>query len=160
MLPSWDRPKVTLDRSSKNWKDSLERMPLNYWKSQQDFCKSGSSCQKGGKPKNETKGSSLGCGFGRPHPPERPPWKPRGIQNKKEGHHWDGINAPIAKNLDTGKMNTPTTKKENQKPLLQPATTNQNHQRLTCSDWEEWTLVRKDWALSNYAPMSPWSKLR
>ena len=26
MLPSWDRPKVTLDRSSKNWKNSLDRM--------------------------------------------------------------------------------------------------------------------------------------
>ena len=78
------------------------------------------------------KAALLATALGRPPPLQKGPHGNHEVcKNKKEKRHWDRINVPIARNLDPGKMNAPIAKKGNQKPLLHPATTNQNHLKLT-----------------------------
>ena len=64
MLPLWDRPKVTLDKLQKLEGFAGKKCHQIIGNHQQGFCKPGSSCQEGGRPKNETKASSPGHGLG------------------------------------------------------------------------------------------------
>ena len=72
--------------------------------------------------KMKQKPALLAMVLGRTPPLERPPMETtRDARTKKEGHHWDGINVPTARNSDTGKMNTPTAKKGKPKTSTPPS---------------------------------------